>query len=332
MNREQLLDAIGKTDESLLRETEQLRIQAMDGNASPAHTTVKTRRPARRKMMILLAACLVLMLGTVAAYATGLIGNRGGTVSTGMDEDGNSTMSFQPNEDMRIPLSEVTGDILNATQYMLANWYRLHDPDNYTPGAEAAENITLSDGLSGFCTIKFRSVQEAVDYIGCDRIIFPSFMQEYTPFDVYVQVIGADTRFPDRPSDPAEVPDFRVSWISLSVGYSIDGITTYLHYYVITEVDEVSRAILYTSVSGGESGSDPIFTSGTVTENDREFQIVYTNHGDANGIDNLDRVDKEYFWAENKVEYHISLFYYDASNTADAADRLIRDWMYSFSD
>ena len=330
MNREQLLDTIGKTDESLLRDTEQLRIQAMNGDTSSGKVAV--RRPARRKMMFLLAACMVLLLGTVAAYATGLIGNRGGVVSTGTDEEGNSTMSFQPNEDMRIPLSEVTGDILNSTQYMLANWYRLHDPDNYTPGAETAENITLSDGLAGFCTIKFQTLQEAFDYIGCDRIIFPSFMQDYTPFDIYIQIIGTDPRFPDRPSDPAEVPDFRVCWINLSVGYSIDTITTYLNYYVITEYDEVSRAILYTSVSGGDSGNEPLFTTDSVTFNNREFQIVYTNHDDQGVSADLARVDKEYFWAENKVEYHISFFYYNGGTRGETANQLLEDWMYSFTD
>lgn len=327
MNSEQLLDAIGKTDESLLRETEQLRLRAADGEAGTV--TTATRRPARRKMIIVLAACMVLLLGTAAAYAAGIIGNRGGTVSTGTDNDGNSIMKFEPNEDMRISVSDITGDIQNSTQYMLANWYRLHDPDNYTPGAETANYIILGDNVSGFLSIKFNSVQEALDYIGCDRIVPPSFLQNATPFDVSLQIIGADTRYPERPNDPSEVPDFRLSWINLSVGYTIDNITVYLNYYVITEADEVSRAILYTSVENSDPDDLLVYTSETVTENNRDFQVVYSNYDD---YAERDQISKEYFWAENKVEYHISFFYCDALPRSETADQILRNWMYSFGD
>ncbi len=327
MNSEQLLDAIGKTDESLLRETEQLRLRATDGDTGTV--TAATRRPARRKMIIVLAACMVLLLGTAAAYAAGIIGNRGGTVSTGTDNDGNSIMKFEPNEDMRISVSEITGDIQNSTQYMLANWYRLHDPDNYTPGAETANNIILGDNVSGFLSIKFNSVQEALDYIGCERIVPPSFLQNATPVDVSLQIVGADTRYPERPSDPSEVPDFRLSWINLTVGYAIDNITIYLNYYVITEADEVSRAILYTSVENSDPDDPLVYTSETVTENNRDFQVVYSNYND---YAERDQISKEYFWAENKVEYHISFFYFDGLPRAQTADQILNDWMYSFGD
>ena len=178
MNRDQLLDAIGTTGESMLKETEQLRLTAVTDNAASTRNGVATRRPARRKMMILLAACMILLLGTVAAYAAGWIGGRGGRAETGTNEEGEALFKYYPNEDMRVPITAITGDILNSTAQMKENWRILSAGNQLTPYSDPLPD---SSSIPFIVSTSFNTATEAAAYIGYADMVLPQFAQNTSP-------------------------------------------------------------------------------------------------------------------------------------------------------
>ena len=322
MNRDQLLDAIGTTGESMLKETEQLRLTAVTDNAASTRNGVATRRPARRKMMILLAACMILLLGTVAAYAAGWIGGRGGRAETGTNEEGEALFKYYPNEDMRVPITAITGDILNSTAQMKENWRILSAGNQLTPYSDPLPD---SSSIPFIVSTSFNTATEAAAYIGYADMVLPQFAQNTAPSYAYVQAIGSDPVEPDALLS-AQEPDYLLCWMKLEACYALDGITVYLDNYIITEANEEPRAVLGTTMTNIPQEVE--FVSDTVTENNRQFVVVTEENID--GSANEDVVRKEYIWAENKVEYHLSIRYDVNDETTAAAEAIIADWMNSF--
>lgn len=322
MNRDQLLDAIGTTGESMLKETEQLRLTAVTDNAASARNGVATRRPARRKMMILLAACMILLLGTVAAYAAGWIGGRGGRAETGTNEEGEALFKYYPNEDMRVPITAITGNILNCTAQMKENWRTLSAGNQLTPYSDPLPD---SSSIPFIVSTSFNTATEAAAYIGYADMVLPQFAQNTAPSYAYVQAIGTDPVEPHALLS-AQEPDYLLCWMKLEACYALDGVTVYLDNYVITEANEEPRAILSTAISNVPQEVE--FVSGTATANNREFVVITEQNID--GSVDEDVVRKEYIWAENKVEYHLSIRYDVNDETTAAAEAIIADWMNSF--
>ena len=323
MNRDQLLDAIGNTGESMLKETEQLRLNAAVNNATATRNAVaSSRRPARRKMMILLAACMILLLGTVAAYAAGWIGRIGGTAETGTDEEGMPVLQYYPSEDMRVPITAITGDILNSTAQMKENWRILSAGNQLTPYSDPLPD---SSSIPFIVSTSFNTATEAAAYIGYADMVLPQFAQNTSPSYTYVQAIGSDPVEPDALLS-AQEPDYLLSWVKLEGCYSIDGVTVYLDNYIITEANEEPRAVLGTTMTNIPQEVE--FVSDTVTANNRQFVVVTEENID--GSANEDVVRKEYIWAENKVEYHLTIHYIASEATAATADAIAADWMNSF--
>lgn len=318
MNREQLLDAIGQADESLLKETEQLRMNADNTDTSAKITSISTHRPARRRIVFILAACLVLTMCAVAAAATGFF-RHSGTVTIGTDDKGNSAFSFAPDdEDMRLPLSAFTGDIRNVGACFDEYYQRSQGVEFSYPDPRYSVNgfSPSDDPLVPFLHLQgFNTPEEGKAYIGYDPLIIPEFLQAYTPDWVYAAVLGWDE---DWFVDNTIEPDFRLGHITFNSQYTINGIHVSVIDYLITEAFESPRASLMTSITDGD------FTSSTEIVNNREFQVVtHNNSGNYPGM-----VVKEYIWAENKVEYHLIISYNGASDSD--ANAIVQNWMNSF--
>ena len=326
MNRDQLLDAIGRTDESMLKEIEQLRLGVDDASAGSA-TVTRMHRPARRRLMLVLAACLVLLLGTVGAYATGLIGRRSGTVQTGTNAQGDAVMVFTPDEDMRVPLSSIHGDVKNTTQTMQSQWTK-------NPATGEYEWTGSNDGLRsnkpgiGISQLSFNTLAEATAFIGYDGLVTPVFNENVQPQVFYVYSTGKA----DNLDDPGPDPEYNLDFISIMSYYIVDGINVSLNSYLITEYFENPRAVDRLEISS-ENG-DVQLTSETVLVNNREFQVVHQNFGDPattdDGYQIPQRIFDTYIWAENKVEYQLDINY--AESDRSRAEQIIADWMNSFTD
>ncbi len=325
MNRDQFLDALGSAGESMIQETDRLRMTMAEENASPKLTVItKTRRPARRKMMFILAACMILMLSTVAAYATGLIGNRGGKVTVTNKPEGSAIMVFEPNEDMRIPGSLLTGDIRNCTQYMRSQWTRNPDTGEYEWSGPSDMSHSSKPGVATY-TQSFNTLEDAAEYIGFENLTIPAISENASPNSVSVFTIG----YAENMEDPGHDPEYRIGFIMVTADYSIDDVIVYASTYIITDAFENPRAITETEIT--DDSGNIILTSETVTVNNREFRIVHEDVARNEDYDGPD-VEKRYFdnycWAEDKVEYHLELDYLDSDR--ETVDRITNTWMNSF--
>ena len=318
MNREQLLDAIGQADESLLKETEQLRMNADKTEASAKTVSISTRRPARRRIVFVLAACLVLTMCAVAAAATGLF-RRSGTVTTGTDDQGHSAFTFAPNDDMRLPLSAFTGDIRNVGACFDEYYQRYQGVEfSYPDPRYAVKGFSPAPGdqLVPYLHLQgFNTLAEAKAYIGYDPIVLPEFLQAYTPDWIFVSVLGWDSAW--LANNDLE-PDFRLGHITFTGQYTINGIHVSMTDYLISEAFDSPRAVMMTALSEGD------FTTATEIVNNCEFQVITHNHPS----DDPGMVMKEYIWAENKVEYHLTISYNGASDSD--ANAIVQNWMNSF--
>lgn len=316
MNRNQFLDAIGGMDETMLRETEQLRT-APEGTSSKV-TEITARRPAKRRLIIVLAACMVLALGSVAAYASGLF-RLSGSVTTGQDEDGNPTYYFEPNEDMRLPLSAFTGDVMNSPAYMYEYWQRSRGVEFSYPDRRIGTRGFVSDfNFPPFQHVQnFDTMEDAKAYIGYDRIAIPSFVNGNTPDWIIVSVLGTDN---DWIPDTDIEPDFQIGCMEIYAKYYFGDMFITLTDYMITEVYPNPRAI--------ELVTTPDMQLSTTIEvmNDRAFQVITEDYP---GFDS-GYVQKHYIWAEDKVEYHLTIRY--RRTEQEKANTVIFDWMNSFGE
>ena len=314
MNRDQLLKAIGDADEAMLRETELLR--NAPGSTSKLTEITKAGRPARRRLIIVLAACMVLALGSVAAYASGIFRNSG-SVTTGQDPEGNATYFFEPNEDMRLPLTAFTGDVTNSTAYMYEYWQRSRGVEFSYPDRR---NGTL--GISTDCTLppfehvqNFDTMEDAAAYIGYDKIVIPGFVQDNTPDWIYVCALGSDDNWiPDTDIEP----DFELGCVSINAKYYFSDMFIILTDYMISEAAPEPRAVQLVTAPNTQ------LTPAVEVMNDRAFQVITEDHP----AFDPGYVQKEYIWAEDKVEYHLTIRY--RADEQDKANTVIYDWMNSF--
>ena len=143
MNRDQLLNAIGNVDESMIDEMEQLRrsgkvvtLPSQSENASPV------AKKRSRRFVVCLVACLVLALGGIAYAAASLLSggdltvrdmpqdeldeiiNNIGDVSMRWGDESAPVdfpvpavgvkIQYTVPQDLRIPYTSFTGDVLNC--------------------------------------------------------------------------------------------------------------------------------------------------------------------------------------------------------------------------
>ncbi|MBO4697344.1 MAG: hypothetical protein J5643_08710 [Lachnospiraceae bacterium] len=319
MNREQFLDAVGQTDEQLLSETEQLR-KASSAGSTVSYRSAETRRPIRRRVVFVLAACLVLAMGAVAAYASGVF-RRSGSTSTGTDDEGNELLFFVPDEDMRLPVSSFAGEVRNSTTYMYEYWQRSQGVEfPYPDPRDAQDGFHLPDtkDVPYMHAVAFASTAEAAAYIGYSSLKLPAFVADAAPRYLYVCSMGDDHEF--MIGDKTE-PDFQLAWIQLHSEYDMNGIKVISNIYLITE-HFINRRAIYAS---GSQGTDGI-TLSTEVVNDREFQVA--DYGPSVYALSAGNIEKEIIWAEDKVEYHLNISYPESQE--EEANRIIADWMNGF--
>ena len=318
MNREKLLNAIGQADEALLKENEELRRGPEAGASAKTVTFTQKNGRARRRVVFALAACLVLALGSLAAYASGIF--RSGSVTTGTDENGHATYIYNPDENMQLPSSVFTGAAMtDAAGYFHEYWQRSQGVTfSYPDRRESVRGFDFDFNNVPFLHAQeFNTLEDAAAYIGYTALIVPSFELPLEKDWVNVSVLGVDNDW--IPGTDIE-PNFKVSHLELDARYLLDDLVVHLTDYMITEDSNVTHAVQFVS------SENTAFSSETVVANNREFQVVTTD------VSSLlpNYIEKEYIWAQDKVEYHLSIRYRNTESEIEKAQTLIRNWMDSF--
>ena len=294
MKEEQLMEAIGKIDESMLREVETVR-NGNSGNTERTGVTHTGHKGLRRKWLIPVAACMVMMIGGIGAYASGLLG--GGSLKTGKGNVGkfNSDYEYTALEDIRIPILEIKGTVRSVTEQM---------------NQEAANFDPTSSQLPGTKQKRFATVEDAVDYIGYKKLTVPDISADVQ--EVTVQAVGIE-----KEGTQSSTPEYDLAHITLEAMYRRGEVVVQEFYTLSTENVQEDQ----TGVRGIVMPEWSI-TQDTKTVNGRVFNILKTE-----GLDN-GNIGTEVFWQQDKVIYTIYFIYPPAKQ--DTVDMLMKEWMEAF--
>lgn len=309
--KDRLTDAIGNVNEEMLSEVDELR-----------NKTASKPIVTWRKWALPLAACALLMIGGLTTYA---VLSSGGTLETGKDkptDKTNSAYKFSVSEDVRIPMSEIKGDVVKLTEEMKER-FKKHD-------------AIYSSTYAGWRQLPFATVEDAKAYIGYDKMNFPQLSA--VPDQVYVEAMGnpaGKMEAMDGAAMEGTLPggehyvvagegesDLEVKLVSirLEAEYQTDKTKSTLSY--------TSTASLSTEYDTADSGIRGIawdgvdFTSRMQTENGREFYVM-----NATGFES-GWLSQQVFWQENNVIYHLFLHYKEQDQKQ--ADKVMLEWMNAF--
>ncbi len=309
--RDRLTDAIGNVNEEMLSEVAELR-----------NKVISKPTGAWRKWALPLAACVVLMIGGLTTYA---VLSSGGTLETEKEKPTdrtNSAYTFSVSGDIRIPMSEIKGDVVKLTEEMKER-FKKHD-------------AIYSSTYAGWRQLPFATVEDAKAYIGYDKINFPQLSA--VPDQVYVEAMGnpaGKMEAMDGAAMEGTLPggehyvvagegesDLEVKLVSirLEAEYQTDKTKSTLSY--------TSTASLSTEYDTADSGIRGIawdgvdFTSRMQTENGREFYVL-----NATGFES-GWLSQQVFWQENNVIYQLFLHYKEQDQKQ--ADKVMLEWMNAF--
>lgn len=355
MNRDQLLNAIGNVDESMIDEMEQLRrsakvvtLPSQTENASPV------AKKRSRRFVVCLVACLVLALGGIAYAAASLlsggdltvrdmpqdeldeiINNIGGVSMRWGDESAPADfpvpavgvkIQYTVPQDLRIPYTSFTGDVLNcAAEFDEHNCSFLEDPDggNYSHFSFDKKNLP--------------SVDAGKQYIGYAGLKFPTVSLPQD--DVSVEVYGTRTQNGETVNDEIrriyliacfnnsnqEIPD--ETYRGIYYLHTSASLRTENYPWGPEDVSAVDMSALF--AEGAQVTSQ---TEDRIAAN-REFRVVtltYTFPDEHSDGTTLPVCHRYVFWQENNVVYTLSIHY--APESTAVADSLISEWMNGFAD
>lgn len=345
MKEEQLIDAIGKLDAEMFDEI--VKIKTENETDKAKIVPIRTKRRSVRRWLVPVAACLALMVGGLAAYASGALD---GLIHLGTDEDGDKVIEFIVPENNFIPVSELTGEVRNTTaqmkdrlQYYLADEPLPNDgmigmfaekpvpydgdyknppkPENVQfIGFEEGENPLLpysfNVGIPGRIYKPCDSIAEGEAYIGYEPLHLPAL--DETPLQIGVLVEGINEGGLINATPDSE---FEIQTIGLYAGYWLNG-----KFATVTSacIDTVDNPGPRTTVLVNSQNS--VISSETRTVGGREFTILtYQPDPGLNGF------QKCVYHIENRVVYSLEFTGYEEA-PAEYVEQVLMSWMNSFSE
>ena len=305
--KECLMDAVGNVDEEMLSEVEKLR----DGAGLKV-------RGGWRKWALPLAACALLLIGSLTTYA---VLNSGGMLETGKDkptDQTNSTYKFSVSEDIRIPMKEIHGDVVKLTAEMEERFQK-QEP--------------WSSTYPGWLKLPFETEEEALTFIGYKKMNFPHL--NGTPKQISVEALGnpvyameVNKIAQEKGISQEEAANFVDIESEEMQNVKLVSLRLYAEYQTESTVNYTSTAILNTEYADENTGISGIawngvdFTSHMQIENGREFYVM-----NAEGFAG-EWLGQQVFWQENNVLYLLHLRYKEQDQKQ--ADEVMLEWMNAF--
>ena len=305
--KECLMDAVGNVNEEMLSEVEKLR----------AGAGLKVRG-GWRKWALPLAACALLLIGSLTTYA---VLNSGGMLETGKDkptDQTNSTYKFSVSEDIRIPMKEIHGDVVKLTAEMEERFQK-QEP--------------WSSTYPGWLKLPFETEEEALTFIGYKKMNFPHL--NGTPKQISVEALGnpvyameVNKIAQEKGISQEEAANFVDIESEEMQNVKLVSLRLYAEYQTESTLNYTSTAILNTEYADENTGISGIawngvdFTSHMQIENGREFYVM-----NAEGFAG-EWLGQQVFWQENNVLYLLHVRYKEQDQKQ--ADEVMLEWMNAF--
>jgi len=363
MKNEELMNAIGNVDDDLLREMDALRgIAPADrganeaGEDEPKENGIALRKPhgpgrqsTFRKWLTPLAACLLLMIGGLTAYA---VTRSGGFLSVGKggtSEDPLQTYQFSLTEAVKIPSEEIKGEIQNLTELFEEDFKGFIVPLDRSFGSHEDRFDTLEDAESfvGYDNLHLIRMTDQPDHVSIETFGEPFLTNpedqkerektaEYQRWmeakdeDNWGLLLGEDKK--------GKVDSVELLYKSQQCPYGLTGKDFYAAltmiwitapYYVDdNHLAYQSSAVLFTEYYADEIGirgasfDEVVHEGKNMVVNGREF-IILESEGFQSGM-----VNREVFWQEGNVLYVFSCRYMPDQQAR--VDELTLEWMNGF--
>jgi hypothetical protein len=297
MNKNQLIDALGQLDDSVYEGIDML-------NALPGEKAIGTGNGRRGRKVFLLAAVAVLLIGGAAVAAPPLL--RGGTLKLEKETvDGKDYNSFryETGEASRVPLSEITGSVLESMKEI----------------PERIKNFNIVDSSVPSCIVKhFDSLSEALSYIGYSKLVFPEMNYPYS--EIHTEAHGVSAQHP-KVNAPDEEYVLGSLYLSTTQYDSFSGLSFQNLIHIYTEANPFDS----TSLLLVNYPTETSYVTEEQAVNGRVFSIIKEQN---TSEDPGWQLSTEVLWQENGVIYMFHVTYYE--DKAAEADRLVEEWMKSF--
>lgn len=230
-----------------------------------------------------------LLLGGVTVYARNMSKGKVVLHSANSETNVDTDVEFQVNEDIRIEYGKIQGEITNCSA-MLKKQYENYDP--------------FSSVMPDILEKKFDSIDEAIEYVGYDELIFPHV--EYSG-DSVVSVDG---------NEKGEILKIQVraeNKLASTVSYQTAAI-------LFTEKSDSDCGVEFTSYSSDFEGAS--HTTKVESYGDREFYIVNSTEYEDGWL------NQDVYLIENKVIYELNLHF--KNEDQEKANQIMSEWMKSF--
>ncbi len=299
MKKDQLIDAIGKLDDTLFSEIE---ASMQNERSSETGLTVVSRNagrsPLRKRRFVLVALAAVLLIGGAAAYTTNGFGGLLRIGQTNEEGRAQKTVEYVPFGDVRINPSLITGEI-NEDLKEIPERVR-----NYQPTDSIMPNALLR---------RYSTLDEALNYVGYTNMIFPRLNYEYV--SIATEGYGIST-------DGSDSEAYGLSDVSVEVTQKYHSNPDYYfqcNAYLCTENVEDEPVRIRMILDSAETATEQ------KTVNGRTFSILRTNDPSLN-VDH--QLATDVFWQENDIIFYFHIVYNEECR-ADA-ERVADEWMHSF--
>jgi hypothetical protein len=329
-NEELLADAIGGLDEELLASVSRKRdMDSTNRFVVVKNETETVKKRSFRKFWLPLSACLVLLLALAAAGATALV--RGLRISE--NDEGEKMVEYVPDAYECVPLSELTGDVVNTPARMKQRLLQYLAGEQ--PSLEGMEGMCYEDstgqiryigevtdtypvfsfnvGMPGELFQSFSTIDAAEAYIGYAGMHMPRISKPTVQLGVYsagateggYRAVNADS-------------EFELILTGVFAAYRIGEMGSAVSGAVIQFGDNYQHGPITFKNSQDRSMAQETVTVGT-----RTFSVLRIAPEFEGGCECV-----TVFWDENKVQYTLEVAY--ASEDEAAAQALITEWMNAF--
>ena len=309
MKKDQLIDAIGKLDDTLFSEIEasmQSERTAVAGADTESRGVSKPRFKKRRFVLVALAA--VMLIGGAAAFGAGGLS---GLLKIGKTDDGGreqTTAEYIPFGDVRVDPSLITGRINDALAEMPERVRNAQPFDNVMPNAILR---------------RFATIDDALGYVGYKNMVFPRL--DYECVSVQTEGYGiaaAELDAAVREAAGLDSEAYVLSDVSIGVTQKYRSNPDYCFQtiaYLCTDYVKEAPVRIHMVLENAKTATDQ------KTVNGRTITILRTNTTDlAEGH----QLATSVFWQENDVLFCFHIVYNEECR--DEAERVADEWMHSF--
>ena len=310
MKKDRLIDALGLLDDEMLATVDPSENDVPVTRVKQPATVPEPVGWKRRLVIMLVPVAVMVMIVATVAVATGEFGGRLKTGAKRKMQNGEeyNDHEYEAYGEARVKASEVKGGINKLLEEI----------------PERVKNFSAYDSTLPNCVGRsFERIDEAIDYIGYDKMVFPKLDYPYEGINVSAIGVTRDGSSGFKQGSASDNAEYVLGDVILDVTQKYHSDPDYWFQtaaYLPTEYSSRENNAIYMGYSDRAK-----FTSEEKAVKGRTFSILReTDPSFAEG--NQDKI--EVYWQENGVFYVFHIVFCEELRAE--AERIAQEWMESF--